>query len=133
MRPHGRRRSGSEILRAGIWVVVDLEFGLTMGPREAATRQTNKPPIQQIHERDQCTIQRAKCSATAAKMRVIRRFTQTSKLMKQLVSIVYGIVCLALDLERDYNTNNLLKVAEQPLCKFEDVKQLLEQSGSLGR
>ena len=61
-----------------------------------------------------------------SKMRVIRRFTQTSKLMKQLVSIVYGIVCLALDLERDYHANNLLKVTEQPLSKFEDVKQLLE-------
>ena len=63
---------------------------------------------------------------TESKMRVIRRFTQTGKLMKQLVSLIHAFVCLAIDLERDYSAVNLLKLTEQPIAKFEDVKQLLE-------
>lgn len=58
-----------------------------------------------------------------AKMRVIRRFIQTSKLMKQLVHLIYSVVCLILDQEREHNSyDNLLNVSELPAAKFDDVK-----------
>jgi len=68
-----------------------------------------------------------------SKMRVIRRFTQTSKSMRQLVSLIHAIVCLVLDLERDFSSHNLLKLADQPVAKFDDVKQLLEFNASFSR
>ena len=39
---------------------------------------------------------------------------QTSKLMKGLVRLIYAFICLALDLERDFKTDNLLCLTEQP-------------------
>ena len=47
-----------------------------------------------------------------SKIRVIRRFTQTSKLMRGLVRLVYAFICLALDLERDFSFDNLLGLTE---------------------
>ena len=56
-----------------------------------------------------------------SKIRVIRRYTQTSKVMKGLVQLIYAFICLALDLERDFNFDNLLGLTEQPNVKVEEV------------
>ena len=44
--------------------------------------------------------------------------------MKSLVHLIYSFVCLALDLEREFNVDNLLGLSEQPSVKFEEVKEL---------
>ena len=59
-----------------------------------------------------------------AKIRVIRRYIQSSKPMKSLVHLIYSFVCLALDLEREFNVDNLLGLSEQPSVKFDEVKEL---------
>ena len=55
-------------------------------------------------------------------MRVIKRFIQTSKSLKGLVYLIYSIVCLALNLEREFSIDNLLGLTEQPSIKPEEVK-----------
>ena len=47
-----------------------------------------------------------------SKIRVIRRFVQTSKLMRGLVHMIYAFVCLALNLERDFSFDNLMGLTE---------------------
>jgi len=47
-----------------------------------------------------------------SKVRVIRRFIQTSKLMRGLVQLIYAFLCLALNLEREFNFDNLLGLTE---------------------
>ena len=59
-----------------------------------------------------------------SKVRVIRRFVQTSKLMKGLVHLVYAFMCLTLNLEREFSFDNLLGLTELPSIKPEDVKQM---------
>ena len=46
------------------------------------------------------------------KIRVIRRFIQSSKQMKSLVHLIYSFVCLALNLEREFKLDNLLGVSD---------------------
>ena len=47
-----------------------------------------------------------------SKIRVIRRFMQTNKLMKGLVQLIYAFICLSLNLEREFNCDNLLGLSE---------------------
>ena len=47
-----------------------------------------------------------------SKIRVIRRFMQTNKLMKSLVQLIYAFICLTLNLEREFNHDNLLALTE---------------------
>ena len=61
---------------------------------------------------------------TDSKVRVIKRFIQTSKLMRSLVHLIYSFICLALNLERDFNYDNLLGLTEQPQVKVEEVKMM---------
>ena len=49
-----------------------------------------------------------------ARVRVIKRFIQTSKLMKNLVHLIFAVVCLILNLEREFSFDNLLGLTEQP-------------------
>jgi len=68
---------------------------------------------------------------TESKIRVIRRFIQTSKLMRGLVHLIYSFVCLALNLEREFNYDNLLGLTEQPLIRFDEVKVIYASALSL--
>ena len=63
-----------------------------------------------------------------SKIRVIRRFMQTSKIMKGLVQLIYSFICLALNLEREFNYDNLLGLTEQPSVKAEEFKFLFASS-----
>ena len=68
---------------------------------------------------------------TESKIRVIRRFIQTSKLMRGLVHLIYSFVCLALNLEREFNYDNLFGLTEQPQIRFEEVKLIYASALSL--
>ena len=46
--------------------------------------------------------------------------------MKGLVRLIYAFICLALDLEREFNFDNLLGLTEQPNVKIEEVYQMIE-------
>ena len=47
-----------------------------------------------------------------SKIRVVRRFVQTSKAMRGLVHLIYAFICVALDLERDFHTDNFMGLTE---------------------
>ena len=49
---------------------------------------------------------------------------QTNKLMKGLVQLIYAFLCLVLNLEREFNYDNLLGLTEQPTTKADEIKQL---------
>ena len=63
-----------------------------------------------------------------SKIRVIRRFMHTNKLMKSLVQLIYAFICLALNLEREFNYDNLLVLTEQPTIKADEIKLLFASS-----
>ena len=63
-----------------------------------------------------------------SKIRVIRRFMHTNKLMKGLVQLIYAFICLALNLEREFNYDNLLVLTEQPAIKADEIKLLFASS-----
>ena len=46
------------------------------------------------------------------RIRVIKRFIQTSKLMKNLVNVVWSYICVFLDIEQEYKVDNLLGLAK---------------------
>lgn len=49
---------------------------------------------------------------------------QTNKQMKGLVHLIYSFICLALNLEREFNYDNLLGLTEQPSVKAEELKHI---------
>ena len=56
------------------------------------------------------------------RIRVIKRFIQTSKLMKNLVNVVWSYICVFLDIEQEYKSENLLGLAKPSFpMKYEDI------------
>ena len=47
-----------------------------------------------------------------SKIRVVKRFIQTSKLLRSLVYLIYAFLCLALNMEREFNLSNRLGLTE---------------------
>ena len=45
--------------------------------------------------------------------------------MKSLVQLIYAFICLTLNLEREFNHDNLLALTEQPSIKADEIKLLL--------
>ena len=46
------------------------------------------------------------------RIRLIKRFIQTSKLLKGLVQLVWSIICLFLNIEKEFSNDNLLGLTE---------------------
>ena len=58
---------------------------------------------------------------------MIKRFIQTSKLMRSLVHLIFAFLSLALNLEREFSPDNVLGLLEPPQTKIEDCKFVLQQ------
>lgn len=65
-----------------------------------------------------------------AKVRVIKRFILSSKLMKNLVHLIFAVLCLFLNMEREFSFDNLLGLTEQPAMRFEEVRFAFMQTAT---
>ena len=51
---------------------------------------------------------------TGQRIRVVKRFIQTSKLLRSLVNLIWSVTCLFLNIEKEFSGDNLLGLTDKP-------------------